>query len=135
MKAHIVEEIRRTARLFSGRSLEWYSASTLIATGVALLWPGETFTRPWYAHMQYVAPEEAWGLALMAAGVAQMLAIVCCREPPQYWCRTIACGVSCALWVYIALPLVLRSPPAAGAMPYFTLGIAMALVVGRGRAV
>lgn len=129
-----IDELKDLLSRFSGRSLEWYSAITLIGFGVALLAPGDTFDRPWYMHMGTVASEEAWGVGLMLLGLAQVLAITHCRDERSYWCRLIACAASAAVWMFIALPLLARSPPAAGAVPYLTLSLSMILVMGRGRA-
>lgn len=129
------QEIADLQRRFSGRSLEWYSAVTLFLFGFALLLPGETFTRSWYRHMAELGCEWTWGAGMMAAGIAQAFAIHFCRGGGAYWCRIIACTVSCVIWGYISLPLLWASPVAAGAVPYFTLALAMSFTIARGRPV
>lgn len=128
-----IDELKDLLSRFSGRSLEWYSAITLIGFGVTLLAPGDTFVRPWYVHMQVAAPEDLWGVGMLLLGLVQVLAITHCRDRHTYWCRLVACAGSAAVWMYIALPLLSRTPLAAGAVPYFTLSLAMIFVVGRGR--
>lgn len=119
-------------RQFSGRSLEIYSAWTLTLFGILLLLPGDTFSRGYYAHMKAVGNECLWGWTMIGAGVLQGLAISRC--PAQaYWCRLMACMISCVIWSYISIPLIFRDPPAAGAAPYASLAVAMVIVMGRGR--
>ena len=130
---NITSRIRELSHEFSGRSLEVYSAWTLVLFGVALLWPGDTFGRPWYGHMANAAPENTWGAGMVVFGCMQGLAVAVCHSTGAYWCRTIACAISCAIWGYISLPLILNTPPAAGAVPYFTLAVAMSFVIARGR--
>lgn len=133
MHTMALESVRVAASRFSGRSLEIYSAWTMMLWAAILALPGETFTRPWYAHMREIADETTWSLALFLAGASQAYAVAACRSHGVYWCRITAATISCMTWFYIALPLLWRSPPAAGAAPYFSLACAMLLVIGRGR--
>lgn len=80
---------------------------------VLLLWPGDTFTRPTYAHMALVISEEAWGV-VFAMSAAMQLTIVLQGDFHSRFARYFAAW-NAVLWVYVVASMLLSvyPPPAA----------------------
>ena len=80
---------------------------------VLLLWPGDTFTRPTYAHMALVISEEAWGV-VFAMSAAMQLTIVLQGDFHSRFARYFAAW-NMVLWVYVVSSMLLSvyPPPAA----------------------
>lgn len=80
---------------------------------VMLLWPGDTFTRPTYALMHYVAPERAWAIAFFCTSILQF-AIVIQGHYHSKFARCFA-GWNASLWVFSVASMMLSvyPPPAA----------------------
>lgn len=80
---------------------------------VLLLWPGNTFSRPTYAHMALVISEEAWGV-VFAMSAAMQLTIVLQGDFHSRFARYFAAW-NMVLWVYVVSSMLLSvyPPPAA----------------------
>lgn len=80
---------------------------------VLLLWPGDTFVRPTYAHMALVMHEEAWGV-VFAMSAAMQITIVLQNDFHSRFARYFAAW-NMVLWVYVVASMLLSvyPPPAA----------------------
>ena len=80
---------------------------------VLLLWPGDTFSRPTYAHMALVMSEEAWGV-VFALSAAMQITIVLQGDFHSRFARYFAAW-NAVLWVYVVASMLLSvyPPPAA----------------------
>jgi hypothetical protein len=91
---------------------------------VMLLWPGDTFTRPTYAHMAMLWNEEIWALVMLTSAVTQ-LTIVLQDDLHSRFARYFA-AYNAVLWVYIGIvsPLLSVYPPPAAMGGEMALAIA-----------
>ena len=80
---------------------------------VALLWPGDTFGRPTYAQMSYVAPEECWSVVFLITSLIQFR-ILFYGSYSALPAKVFA-GWNAALWIYVTLSMYMSvyPPPAA----------------------
>lgn len=80
---------------------------------VMLLWPGDTFDRPTYAHMAMVANEELWGVVFLISCITQ-ITIVLLDDLHSRFARYFA-GWNAVLWTYtvISMMISIYPPPAA----------------------
>lgn len=84
-----------------------------LAWAVMLLWPGDTFDRPTYAHMAMVVNEEFWGIIFLVSCFTQMT-IVLSNDLHTRFSRYFA-GWNAALWIYTVVSMLMSvyPPPAA----------------------
>lgn len=88
-----------------------------------LMWPGETFGRPTYAHMSHVMTEEAWALVFFFSSVTQVT-IVIRRDFYNALARYFAAW-NMVLWVYVVGSMLLSVyPPPAAISAEITLALA-----------
>lgn len=80
---------------------------------IALLWPGDTFGRPTYNQMSYVAPEECWAVIFLVTGLLQFR-ILFVGSYSSTLAKAFA-GWNAALWIYVTLSMYMSvyPPPAA----------------------
>ena len=57
------------------RSVEWMLALLMVAWGLALLAPMDTFASPVYRYLAALAPEEVWGAFSVGIGASRMVAL------------------------------------------------------------
>lgn len=83
------------------------------AWAVMLLWDGNSFDRPTYAHMALVMNEEIWGLVFVFSGVTQ-LSILLLNDFHSKFARYFA-GWNSMLWSYTVWSMLasVYPPPAA----------------------
>ena len=83
------------------------------AWAVMLLWAGDSFGRPTYAHMALVANEELWGLVFALSGATQ-LSILLLNDFHSKFARYFA-GWNSMLWCYTVWSMLasVYPPPAA----------------------
>lgn len=88
-----------------------------------LMWPGETFSRPTYAHMANAMSEEAWALVFFLSSVTQ-ITIVIRRDFYNALARYFAAW-NMVLWVYVVGSMLLSVyPPPAAISAEITLALA-----------
>lgn len=110
-------------RLLPGMTTALFD-SDLIATRLALAlaellwalmlaWPGDTFARPTYSLMRWIAPEAAWAIAFLLTSILQYVIVAdgACRTRWARWFAT----WNALLWVttIAAMLLSIYPPPAA----------------------
>lgn len=80
---------------------------------VMLAWPGDTFSRPTYAHMAAVMSEDAWALVFLLSAVTQA-GITLQHDQHTRFARYFA-GWNASLWGYVVVSMLLSvyPPPAA----------------------
>lgn len=80
---------------------------------IMLLWPGDTFGRPTYAHMSLVMNEEAWGILFLVSAVTQ-ISIVLTNDLHSKFAKYFS-GWNAALWMYTVISMLISvyPPPAA----------------------
>ena len=94
---------------------------------ILLLWPGDTFGRPTYAHMSKVLPEEAWGVVFLVSGVTQLSIVM--REDFHSTLARYFSAWNAALWGYIVTSMLLSvSPPPAAISGEIILAFAAAWI-------
>ena len=78
-----------------------------------LLWPGDTFSRPTYAHMALVMSEEAWSVVFLVSSVIQ-ITVVLMDDLHSRFARYFA-GLNAVLWSYVVVSMLISTypPPAA----------------------
>lgn len=90
---------------------------------IMLIWDGNTFDRPTYAHMHMFASEEVWGVIFLVSAITQ-LTIVLTNDMHGRFARYFACW-NAVLWNYVVFSMLVSvyPPPAA-------IGGEMALAMG-----
>jgi len=80
---------------------------------IMLLWNGDTFSRPTYAHMAVIMNEELWAIIFAVSAITQ-LTIVLMDDMHSKFARYFA-GWNAVLWVYVAWSMLasVYPPPAA----------------------
>ena len=80
---------------------------------IMLLWNGDTFSRPTYAHMALIMNEELWALVFALSAITQ-LTIVLMDDMHGKFARYFA-GWNAILWMYVAWSMLasVYPPPAA----------------------
>lgn len=58
------------------RALDWTCAAMILAWGIVLLLPGETFTSPAYEFLADLGTEAAWGSTLIVIGALRVVALI-----------------------------------------------------------
>lgn len=98
---------------------EFLSCLTAVLVGAWLLNPAwDTFgASPSYSLMAYVAPEWAWGLALLAVGVVQAYAIAVGRS---FWRKT-ALLAEAFVWAVSGIMFAMSNPSSTGTVIHFVL--------------
>ncbi len=83
------------------------------AWAIMLLWEGDSFGRPTYAHMALVANEEIWGILFALSGATQ-LTILLMNDLHSKFARYFA-GWNSMLWCYTVWSMLtsVYPPPAA----------------------
>ena len=95
-----------------------------------LMWPGDTFGRPTYAHMVQVMSEESWALVFFLSSVTQFI-IVMRRDFHNALARYFAAW-NMVLWVYVVGSMLLSVyPPPAAISAEITLALASVWIWAR----
>lgn len=102
------------------RALEWQYAAMMIAWGLYLWLPMETFKQPQYALLKAIAPEVVWGAFSLALGSVRMMALYIngnIRHTPLVRC--VGAGLGVIWWIVLTFLFLTGSePPPAGATFY-----------------
>lgn len=79
----------------------------------ALLWPGDTFSRPTYMAMSHVMSEEAWAFIFMLSGITQLSILFSGNYHEKF--PTIFAAWNSMLWWFLCIGMYqsVSPPPAA----------------------
>jgi hypothetical protein len=88
-------------------------ATAELIWAVTLLWPGDIFQRPAYAHMALMANEMMWGFLFLVTGMTQ-LGIAMYKDTESKFSKYFA-GWNAGVWIYtvVSLYMSVYPPPAA----------------------
>lgn len=105
------------------KGVEWLSAMLVIAWGIVLVWPGETFhpTDEAYRYFLLIATEERWGTAAIALGLFHMVALNAHRCAFGREGRLIALVHSIGWWTLVGVLRFLEQPPAPSWLTCFVM--------------
>ena len=103
---------------------ETFTSIILIAWGIVLLHPDETFTLPSYEPMLKVAPEVVWGLASLALGLFQYVGMV----GRWSYVRSISALLATGFWLFVGVMFSITPVINTFASTYICLGLMTAVL-------
>jgi hypothetical protein len=108
---------------FRTRVTEWFAAALLIQLGVTFYLPPEVFpVQPSWAVLAQIAPEETWGIVMLAIGALRVGALTIngtyqgFRWSPHI--RALTAFLSCGVWLQVVMSLWLSPVPGTGLGTY-----------------
>lgn len=128
-----MQHIKLWAALIHKRKEEARHVTVTFIWGLWLVLPYKTFVSSIsFREMMKVAPEQVWGVAIMAIALLHLGAIV----RGNLWQRRIFCYITAGLWVYLTVLFFLSNPgstavPIYGMTALFSLWTAMHLFNGK----